>query len=77
MQASVVVAPGLSCSAACGLFQDQWPIEPRSPALAGGFLTNGPPGKSQLSYFCFFALQLFIFFFIIFILFFNRCFTTL
>ena len=59
MQASVVMAPGLSCSAACELFPDQWSIEPRSPALAGGFLTTGPPGKSQLSSFCFFALQLF------------------
>ena len=43
-QASVVVAHGLSCSAA------MWDLpmpgfEPVSPALAGGFLTTAPPGK--------------------------------
>ena len=39
------VVQGLSCSAvACGIFPDQ--KEPGSPALAGGFLTTGPPGKS-------------------------------
>ena len=27
-------------------------IEPMSPALSGGFLTVGPPGKSQVNYFC-------------------------
>ena len=33
---SVVVAQGLSCSKACGIFQDQgWKMCP--PALAGGF----------------------------------------
>ena len=26
-------------------------IEPVSPALVGGFLTTGPPGKPSLSYF--------------------------
>ena len=44
-QASVVVARGLSCPMA------MWDlpglgIEPVSPALAGRFLTTGPPGKS-------------------------------
>ena len=34
-----LVGPGLSCSKVCG-------IEPVSPALAGGFSTSGPPGKS-------------------------------
>ena len=33
---------------ACGIFWDQAGIEPVSPALAGGFLTTGPPGKSWL-----------------------------
>ena len=44
--ASLVVAHGLSCSAACGIILDQGSIEPVSPALAGGFLTTAPPGKS-------------------------------
>ena len=39
MQASVVEVPGLSCPAAHGIFPDQ--------ALAGGFLTTGPLGKSH------------------------------
>ena len=34
-----LVGPGLSCSEVCG-------IEPVSPALAGGFSTAGPLGKS-------------------------------
>ena len=34
---------GFSCSVACG---SSWTgIEPVSPALAGGFLTTGPPGS--------------------------------
>ena len=41
---SVVVVHGLSCSEACGIFQDE---EPVSSALAGGFSTAGPPGKSE------------------------------
>ena len=45
LQASVLVLCGLSCSMACGLFPDQG-SEPTSPALAGGLLTTGPPGKS-------------------------------
>ena len=42
---SVVVAHGPSCSAACGIFPDQG-SNPCPPALAGGFLTTVPPGKS-------------------------------
>ena len=38
---STAVADGLSCSVACGIFPDQG-----SPALTGGFLATGPPGKS-------------------------------
>ena len=43
-QASVVVWCGLSCSVACGIFLEG--VEPVSPALAGGVLTTGPPGKA-------------------------------
>ena len=45
MQTSVVVAHELSCSTACG-------IKPVSPALAGGFLTTAPPGKSVFRFPC-------------------------
>ena len=45
MGASVVVALGLSC-----MWNLPGPgIKPMSPALAAGFLTTGPPGKSILS----------------------------
>ena len=43
---SVVGACGLSCPVACGILVPQPRIEPRSPALEGGFFTTGPPGKS-------------------------------
>ena len=43
---SVVVAHGLSCSAACGIFLGQG-SNPCSPALAGGFLSNVPPRKDS------------------------------
>ena len=43
---SVVVVHGFSCSAACGIFLDQG-LNPCPPALAGGFLTAAPPGKSR------------------------------
>ena len=33
---------------ACGILVSQVGIEPMSPALQGGFLTPGPPGKSLL-----------------------------
>ena len=48
-QSSVVVAYGLSCLVTCGIFLDQG-LNPASPALAGGFLTTGPPGRSQSRY---------------------------
>ena len=45
--ASVAVVRGLSCSAACGVFLDR----ALNPALAGKFLTTGPPEKSLGLYF--------------------------
>ena len=42
--ASVVVAHGLSCFMACGIFPDRG-TNPCPPALADGFLTTVPPGK--------------------------------
>ena len=59
---SVVAAPGLSSCGAwaleciglvaltCGILVLRPGIEPTSPALEGGFLTTGPPGKSQGCY---------------------------
>ena len=44
---SLGVVHGLSCPMSCEIFPDQrLKIEPVSPALAGGFLSTGPPGKS-------------------------------
>ena len=43
---SAVEVHSLSSSAASGSFLVQPGIEPVSPALAGRFLTTGPPGKS-------------------------------
>ena len=40
-----VVAHGLSCSEACGIFLDQGPT--LSHALAGRFFTTEPPGKAS------------------------------
>ena len=49
---SVVVVHWLSCSAACGMWDLPGPgLEPVSPALAGGFLTTGPPGKPGFFFF--------------------------
>ena len=48
-QSSVVVADGLSCSEARGIFPD-WGSNLWSPTLAGVFLTTGPPGKSHNSF---------------------------
>ena len=51
------MARGLSsCGARAELRHGMWDllgpgIEPVSPALAGGFLTTAPPGKSHFSYF--------------------------
>ena len=44
---SVLVARELSCPVACGILVPPPGIEPAAPALEGGFLTTGPPGKSQ------------------------------
>ena len=49
-QASVVVAHGLSCSAACLVPRPG--TEPVSPTLAGRLLTTVPPGKSPYSFVC-------------------------
>ena len=38
---------GLSCPTICGILVPRSGMEPMSPALAGGFLTTGPPGKSS------------------------------
>ena len=49
---SAVLVRRLRCSRACGLLPDQrslW-IQPVSPALTGGFLTTGPPGKSSSNF---------------------------
>ena len=40
----------LSCTVVCEIFPDQG-IKPASSALADGFLTTGPPGKSRFSHF--------------------------
>ena len=47
-RASVVAVHGFSCSAACRILVPRPGIKPVSPALAGGFLTTGPPGKSHI-----------------------------
>ena len=43
---SVVVVHGLRCAAAREILVSQPRIELMSPALQGGFLSTGPPGKS-------------------------------
>ena len=48
---SVVVARHLSFSMAYETLVSEPGIEPASPALQGGFLTTGPPGKSLDGYF--------------------------
>ena len=48
---SVVAACGLSWPVECGILVPRPGIEPASPALEGGFLTTGPPGKSLFLYF--------------------------
>ena len=45
-----LVVHEISISAACGILVSQPGIEPVSPALQGGFLTIGPPGKSLWDY---------------------------
>ena len=44
---SLVVALGFSCSKACGISVPQPGIELASPALQGGFLTTGWPGRPR------------------------------
>ena len=44
--ASVLVAPVLSCSEACGILAPRPRIEPAASALQGRFLTTGQPGMS-------------------------------
>ena len=40
---------GAQAQLLCGMWELPRPgLEPMSPALAGGFLTTAPPGKSQL-----------------------------
>ena len=46
MWASVLAAPGLSSSEACGILAPRPRIEPVASALQGRFLTTGPPGMS-------------------------------
>ena len=43
---SEVAGHGLSCPLACDSLAPGSGMEPGSPALAGGFLTTGPLGKS-------------------------------
>ena len=40
-----IVARGLNCPIACGILVPQPGIKPVSPALEGGLLSTGPPGK--------------------------------
>ena len=42
---TIVAVDMLSCPSACGIFVPRIRIEPESPALAGGFVTNGSPRK--------------------------------
>ena len=42
----VVAACGLNCYTACEILVPRPGIESKSPALQGGILTTGPPGKS-------------------------------
>ena len=46
-----VVAHGLSFPMTCGILVLRPGIKPKSPALAGGCLASGPPGKSSIPYF--------------------------
>ena len=55
---SVVAAHRLSCPTACGILIPQPGIKPMSPALEGGFLTTGPPGKSPSGCFKIFSLSM-------------------
>ena len=48
---TLVAVLGLSCSAAYGILASRQGFEPMFNALQGGFLTTGPPGKSQMHFF--------------------------
>ena len=48
---SGVEAHGLHCPVTCGILVPRPGIKPMCPALEGGFLTTGPPGKSWISRF--------------------------
>ena len=50
-QSSLLVVHRLSGSIVCAILVPQPGIEPECPALEGGFLTTGPPGKSHFVYF--------------------------
>ena len=52
---SVVAQHGLSCPAVCEILVPRPELEPASPALEGGFLTTGQPGKSQQFYYYYFT----------------------
>ena len=52
LEGSVVVAHGLSCPTAQGIFLDQG-LNPCPPAMAGGFLNTGPLGRSSFLEFIF------------------------
>ena len=45
---SFVVVRGISCSQAYGILVPRPGIEPAFPALQGGLVTTGPPGKSPV-----------------------------
>ena len=47
----VAVAFRCSCPEACGILAPEPGIKPVSPAMEGGFLTTGPPGKSPFQEF--------------------------
>ena len=47
---SILVAHGLGCSVASGVFLEQ--IEPKSSGLAGRFFTTELPGKPNFCFFC-------------------------
>ena len=42
-----------SCPSLCGILIPQPGIKPKFPALEGGFLIPGPPGKPPAPHFCF------------------------
>ena len=57
---SVVAGHGLSCPETPGILVFRPGTKPTSPALAGRFLTSGPPGKSTIKM-GFFELIYFLF----------------